>query len=245
MNATGAPPPPLEALAAAEAGEGTRQKGRLSAAATATLRGMIVTGALAPGQRLRERELCEALGVSRTPVRDAIRILAQEGLLRGLPNRSAVVTGLALEEVRSLVIVVATIESLAGRLACAAASDAEIAGIAAFQHRMVVHQMRNEMPGYFSANKEFHRSIVVASANPVLLSVWEMLALRVDRARYASNLWPARWPEAIREHQAIIEALILRDAERVAALMHQHVCNGLSVVVARLEGEARSERLAG
>lgn len=228
-------PTPLRFLTEAAGNEAARQKGQLSGSATVMIRNMIVTGALAPGQRIRERELCETLRVSRTPVREAIKTLLQEGLLRASPNRSPVVTTLDLDEVRSLVVVVATVESLAGRLACAAATDAQIAEIAALQHKMVVHQVHNQMPEYFQTNKTFHRKIVDSACNPVLLSVWDMLALRVDRARYASNLWPERWPEAIKEHQRLLDALIIRDAETLAALMHQHVSNGLSLVVKAME----------
>ena len=203
---------------------------------------MIVSGTLAPGQRLLERELCESIGVSRTPVREAIKTLLQEGLVKALPNHSAVVAELDLEEVRSLVVVVATIEELAGRLACVAANDTQVAEIAAFHHQMVVHHTRNELPEYFRANKNFHRKIIEAAGNPVLLWVWDMLAIKVDRDRYASNLWPKRWPKAIKEHQAMLDALILRDAEQLARLMHQHIYNGLSVVVAGLE--ARQSKLA-
>ncbi len=109
------------------------------------MRNMIVSGVLAPGQRLKERELCEALQVSRTPVREAIKTLLQEGLLRSLPNRSAVVTELDPWEVCDLVTVVATIERLAGELACRAATDEHIAEIAALHRQMTVHQIREQM----------------------------------------------------------------------------------------------------
>jgi DNA-binding GntR family transcriptional regulator len=228
---------PYAYLSAGEADE-ERQKGQLTGNATSRMRTMIVTGVLAPGQRIKERELCEALQVSRTPVREAIKTLLQEGLLRSLPNRSAVVTELDPEEVRDLVTVVATIEGLAGELACRAATDAQIAEIAALHHQMTVHQIRNQMAEYFAVNKHFHRHIVQAADNAVLLWIWDMLALRVDRARFSSNLWPQRWPQAIREHQEIVEALIARDADLAARLMRQHVTNGLSLVIEGLAGAA-------
>jgi len=226
---------PYHALAAAARTDEMRQKGQLFGSTAAMLRNMIITGVLAPGQRLRERELCEQLGVSRTPVREAIKTLVQEGLVRALPNRSAVVTAVDLEEVKSLIVVLATIESLAGELACKSVTDAQIADIAACHHQLLVHHMRNELPEYFRANKAIHRKIVEAAANPVLLWLWDLLALRVDRARYVSNLWPRRWPEAVKEHQQMLEALIVRDGPRLAALMRQHVENGLSVVVEGLQ----------
>jgi DNA-binding GntR family transcriptional regulator len=211
-------------------GEEARQKGQLFGTTTSVIRSLIITGILAPGARVRERELCEQLGVSRTPVREAIKTLTQEGFVQALPNRSAVVTPLNLAEIGSLIVVLATIEGLAGRLACGTATDEQIAGIALLQERMNHHHLQDDLPNYFAANKQFHRKIVEAAENSVLLAVWDMLALRVDRARYASNLWPQRWPEAIREHQIMVETLRRRDGEALSEQMNRHVHNGLSVL---------------
>ena len=211
-----------------------RQKGSLFGATIEGLRQLILDGALQPGQRLLERELCEQLGVSRTPVREAIKALTQEGWLRALPNRSAVVVALNLDEVRSLATVVAEIERLASELACGSATEADLETIAQAHHRMIISHVRGNMREYFQANKEFHRGIILSTRNSVLLWVWDMLSMRVDRARYASNLEPKRWPLAIKEHGEILEALIGRDAARASALMRSHVLNGLSVVIASL-----------
>lgn len=232
---------PFDALTGGRPDEGGRQKGSLSATTTAMLRTLIITGALASGQKLRERELCERLGVSRTPVREAIKTLTQEGLVSALPNRSPVVTPVDREEVRSLTEVLAALESLACELAAPRATDAEIADIAALNHQLVVHHVRDELPDYFRVNKAIHRKLVEAARNPVLLWVWDLIALRVDRARYVSNLWPQRWPEAVKEHQEMLEALVRRDGARLADLMRAHVRNGLSVVA---DGRAEAARSA-
>ncbi len=210
-----------------------RQKGSLFGTTTEAVRQLILDGILPAGQRLKERELCEQLGVSRTPVREAIKALTQEGLLQALPNRSPVVAALDIEEVRSLSVVVAEVERLAVELACANAT-ADLEAIASAHHQMVLCHVRGDMREYFKANKAFHRTIVLSAQNSVLLWIWDMLSIRVDRARYASNLQPQRWPLAIKEHSEILEALIARDAPRAADLMRAHVHNGLSVVIASL-----------
>lgn len=195
------------------------------------LRNMIVTGVLAPGERLNERDLCVRLDVSRTPVREAIKTLTQEGLLRAMPNRSPVVASLDAEETLALIDVVSAIEALAGELAATRITDQQIAELGILHSTMSHHHSCRDLPGYFEANKAFHRTIVECSGNPVLLWVWDLLALRIDRARYASNLWPTRWQEAVTEHGEILSRLTARDCAGSAAAMREHVRTGLSVVV--------------
>jgi DNA-binding GntR family transcriptional regulator len=233
-------PTPLDTLLKAAAQPRGRRKGQLHGGAVTILRNMIVSGVLSPGERLNERALCERLKVSRTPVREAIRTLTQEGLLRALPNRSPVVAPLDAAETRALIEVVAAVEALAGELAATRISDAGIAELGILHYTMLRHHSLDELPGYFEANKAFHRRIVEYAGNPVLLWVWELLALRVDRARYVSNLWPQRWRKATDEHAGILERLKARDAPGAAAAMGAHVRNGLSVALAAIERGAET-----
>lgn len=217
-----------------------RRKGDLSGNTTAILRNEIVTGVLPAGSRLNEREICERLKVSRTPVREAIKTLAQEGLISVRPNHSPIVSEMDLEELTSLVEVVATIEGLAGRLAATRMNEGKIAELGVLHYTMYLHHTRHELPGYFEANKAFHRKIIAFADNSVLLWVWDLLALRVDRARFSSNLWPPRWSAAVQEHDLILAALKEGNAEKAADAMASHVRNGLSLVIARMkEGVSR------
>lgn len=209
------------------------RKGRLYGAAVAELRRLISTGRLPAGQRLRERELCESLGISRTPLREAIRTLGTEGLVTLLPNRGAVVSPLDVREVAELYQVVCSLEVLAAELAMARITDEQIAGIGMLHYRLVRHQLRGELDAYFEANQAIHRALVEISGNAVLLSVWDMLALRVNRARYMTNLKPERWAEATREHEAIFQAIRARDGATVRELPAQHIMSGLKAI----EGE--------
>lgn len=235
MSTHATPRTPLDALLEAAESQRGRRKGELHRSAVSVLRNMIISGVLAPGERLNERELCERLEVSRTPVREAIKTLTQEGLLRALPNRSPVVAPLDAAETKSLIEVVSTVEGLAGELAAARISDTELAELGILHYTMLRHHSLDELPGYFEANKAFHRRIVECAANPVLLWVWELLALRVDRVRYASNLWPKRWRKATDEHAEILKRLGARDAAGTAEAMRAHVRNGLSLVLAAIE----------
>ena len=234
MKKPAPPPTPFDILSDELEGETGHRKGDLHVNAVKMLRNMIVSGVLGPGTKLNERELCERLNVSRTPVREAIKALAQEGLLQVFPNRSPVVAGLDPQETASLLDVVAAIEALAGELAAKRITESEIAELGILHYTMMRHHASDELPGYFKANKDFHRAILACANNSVLLWVWDLLALRVDRARYASNFWPARWEQAVVEHGMILEKLTAHDSEGAAAAMRSHVQNGLGVVIQSL-----------
>ncbi len=214
------------------------RKGSLHGAAVNALRERIVSGEVLPGMFLREKELCEELGISRTPLREAIRTLASEGLVRLAPNRGAVVSALDLAEVEALYQAVGHVEAGAAKLACRLAADEEIAEIRIVHHQMMILHVRRELQGYLALNQRIHRSIVAASHNPVLLELWDLLAPRVRRARSLANHDPIRWDAAAREHEDMLAALTARDGERFGALMEPHYLNGLQVIRAAAEGGA-------
>jgi DNA-binding GntR family transcriptional regulator len=207
-----------------------RRKGRLHGAAVEALREMIVTGQIAPNAYLREKELCETLGISRTPLREATRTLAREGLVKILPNRGAVVAELDLEEVEALFQVVGHTEALAARIACARASDEDIAEITVLHHRMMICYVERQLQDYLALNRLIHRKLVEASKNRVLVEMWDMLAPRVRRARSLASTNPDRWDAAVAEHEAMMAALKARDGEALGALMEPHYLNGLAVI---------------
>jgi DNA-binding GntR family transcriptional regulator len=215
---------------------GGSRKGSLHGTAVAALRERIVSGQVLPGMFLREKELCEELGISRTPLREAIRTLAREGLVRLAPNRGAVVSALDLGEVEALYQAVGHLEAGAARLACRCASEDEIAEVRIIHHQMMILYVRRELQDYLALNQRIHRGIVAASHNPVLLELWDLLAPRVRRARSLANHDPARWDAAVHEHEAMLEALTARDGDRLGALMEPHYLNGLQVIRAAAAG---------
>jgi DNA-binding GntR family transcriptional regulator len=194
------------------------------------LRRMIVRGELPPGHKLREEELCAQLAVSRTPLREAIRTLAHEGLVRLLPNRSAQVAALDLDHVAHLFEVVATLEARAAELACRLASPSDLADLAALHARMKAHHRRGERSEYFALNLRIHRRMVAAARNPVLLAVYDTLLPRLERVRYLPSRRARRWPAAMEEHDAMAAALAARDGARLAALMRTHWQNGIAAL---------------
>ena len=209
---------------------GPAPRGSLHDAAAARLRDLIVEGELAPGARLNERVLCERFGLSRTPLREAVKVLAAEGLIELSPRRGARVARLGRAEAAHLFEVIGTLEALSGRLACRHASTGELAEIRALHFEMLAHYARRRMPDYFRLNQAIHAAILDAARNPVLRATHRALAERLRPARYMANLSDERWAAAVDEHHAILAALEARDGARLAALLEAHLRNKAAVV---------------
>jgi len=195
---------------------------------------MIVQGGLAPETKLNERVLAAQLGISRTPLREAIKYLASEGLVELLPNRGAVVAPLRPAKVREIFTVLGSLEALAGELVCRNATDADIAEIRALHYQMVAHHARGELAQYFRCNQQIHIRLVECSGNATLAQVYRGLNAHVRRARYMANLSRERWDKAVREHEEILDALSARDSARLQALLRDHLANKLVLVMEAL-----------
>lgn len=191
------------------------------------LRDYIVEGNLSDGARVPERQLCELFGVSRTPLREALKVLASEGVIDLLPNRGARVRTLNEQDIHELFDLMAGLEALAGRLACEAITDIEIAEIERLHHEMYGFYLRRDMPGYFDANQAIHRQIVAAARNSALATAYDSYAGRIRRIRYGANLARKRdrWGEAMREHEAILDALRRRAGQELSDILFVHLRN--------------------
>jgi len=189
------------------------------------LRAFIVEGHLAPGARVPERQLCETLGVSRTPLREALKVLATEGFLELLPNRGARVREFTEKDIRELFDIVGGLEFVAGRAACEVISDEEIAAIERLHYKMYTHFIQRELSEYFHLNQEIHQAIVAASRSSTLQAAYASYNALISRVRYAANFHRDRWSEAIREHEAIVDALRRRAGEELGLLMFEHMRN--------------------
>ena len=120
------------------------------------LREFIVEGVLAPGTKLNERELCETLGISRTPLREALKVLAAEGLIDISQNRGATVSKMTDAEIWETFEVMSGLEAFSGELACQRITPTELAQIKALHYAMLACRAQNDLPGYYSRNQEIH-----------------------------------------------------------------------------------------
>ena len=203
----------------------------LTEAVVERLRDLIVQGDLAPEAKLNERVLCERLGISRTPLREALKYLASEGLVELLPNRGAVVAALKPQMVKDIFVVMGALEALAGELACRNASDADIAEIRATHYQMIAHYKRGELADYFRCNQLIHIKLVACAGNPTLTNTYRSLNAHVRRARYVANLSHERWDTAVEEHEQMLDALVKRDSSRLQQLLRDHLGNKLVIVM--------------
>lgn len=201
------------------------------------LRRQIVEGELAPGDKINEKALCQTYQVSRTPLREALKVLAREGLVVLTPHRGAQVSMLTVEDMEEAFPVIGALEALAGELACRNATDAEIARIEALHDRMATaHDMRDRTK-YFRLNQQIHDALAKAARNPTLTTMREMLDGRVSRARYYVNISAPRWDQAMEEHREILAALTARDGTRLGAVLKRHLANKLETLKSVLQAE--------
>jgi DNA-binding GntR family transcriptional regulator len=197
----------------------------LPEAAAERLRTLIIEGDLPPGARLNERELSERLGVSRTPLREAFRMLASDGLLVQLPNRGAQVVSLSREDARHAFEVMAALEGLSGELAAAHVTDGDIAELRALQQEMEQAHARRDLPSYYRVNRAIHDRINAIAGNPVLAHTFRTLNARLHALRFRSNLVQAKWDKAVKEHRDMVEALAARNGEKLRDLLVKHLRN--------------------
>lgn len=205
----------------------------LHEAVVSQLSRMIIEGALAPGTRLNERMLCDKLGVSRTPLREAFRVLAAQGLVTLLPNRGAVVPELDESDIAETFEVIAGLEAMSGELACARVTDDEVNEIRALHYEMLACHAVRDLPGYYRRNREIHDAINRAARNDVLRQTYTTINSRLQALRFRSNFDRDKWDAAVREHSAMIEALDARDGPRLAAILKAHVLTKCACVLAQ------------
>ncbi len=207
----------------------------LPEAAAERLRTLIIEGELAPGARLNERELSERLGVSRTPLREAFRMLASDGLLVQLPNRGAQVVALSADDVRHAFEVMASLEGLSGELAAQRVTDAEVAELRALQAEMEAAHAQRDLPNYYRINRAIHDRINAIAANPILTQTFRTLNTRLHALRFRSNLVPAKWDHAVAEHRDMIDALAAHDGVRLRDILVRHLKTKLQAVLETMD----------
>jgi DNA-binding GntR family transcriptional regulator len=187
------------------------------------VRTLIVEGQLEPGSRIHESDLGRALGVSRTPLREALKVLASEGLIELVPGRGAIVKRLTRKDVREMLDVLIALETLAGRLACRNATAAEIAALRAIHDEMMKLYAARDRLEYYWRNQAIHAGIARLSGNALLAAMHQGLQARLRRIRFIGNEEPHKWAGAVAEHEEMIAALEARDDARLAAVIENHL----------------------
>lgn len=201
------------------------------------LRDAVVTGRLRPGDRIVERQLSAELNISRTPIREGLKLLELDGLVAISRNRGAEVTAFTPQESLRLFDVISVLEGLAARRVAELASDDALARLEDLHAQMVFHYNRSQIDPYFEINSAVHDLIVDASGNPELAATHARLMLRARRGRYMAIMSPDRWRQSVGEHEALMQALRAHDPDAAAAVWTAHLQHtGETLALALAEG---------
>lgn len=187
------------------------------------IRELVRSGELEPNSRVNELELAERFGISRTPLREAIKILATEGMLELLPNRGARVAAVNETEIDEMLEVIAGLEANAARLLARRITDSEIADIAELHEAMLEAYEKRDEARYFTLNRQIHEAMMRGAKNATLAQLYAGLSSRIQRFRYAAHKTPEQWRRAIDEHEEMLRLMIERDGEKLARLMETHI----------------------
>lgn len=209
-------------------------KAYVHTALLATLREVFVQGEIEPGSKVCEAVLCARFGVSRTPLREALKVLAAEGHVELLPNRGARVPIMTTEEVEGLFAVAGALEALAGEQAAQRIDAAEYEQIASQHAAMRDAFDARDRARYYEANRRIHEALISATHNPVLMTQYAMVNARIQRIRFSSPMSEDIWQRAMAEHEGMLNALARRDAAALAGILRTHLKHKCEAILVSL-----------
>lgn len=199
------------------------KRGTLHGDVVEVLREMILQNELPPGTRIAEADLSAQFGISRTPLREAVRVLVSEGLITLVPRRGAIVATPTLEEIKGMFLALGALESVCAPMACANFTAANIQSIEREHNAMLRFHENRRMKSYYRANEAIHVAIVQAAKNSFLLQMHRSISIRIVRDRYFVAEPDEAWRRSMQEHKAILDAIRKREGARLAKLMLQHM----------------------
>jgi DNA-binding GntR family transcriptional regulator len=199
------------------------QQGPLHLNVSEALRDMIVSGDLVPGSKVREPELCERFGISRTPLREALKVLASEGLIQLMPRRGAYIAKITQLEIDEVFPIMAALEALAGELAPANMSDADIKAFRSLHEQMFAFHRAGQETEYLRLNREIHRRLFATAGNATLTALYEQLLVRIHAVRFVARKSAGQWQRAVDEHREMLAAIENRDGARLSRLLRSHL----------------------
>jgi len=197
----------------------------------------IIKGSLKPGTKLSEGKIAEQMGVSRTPVREALKELAAEGFVKMNPNQAVAVSNASVEDVQEVLQIRGVLEGLAARLATKTINEEEIKELEKYQKRMEQYTNKDDVLAFSEMDAEFHELILNICGNDRLIQIRKNLSDQAHRFRIRSLSVPGRLKYSLKEHQEIVEALKRKDAEQADRLSQKHIENVLANILAHKDKE--------
>ncbi|MDD4801361.1 MAG: GntR family transcriptional regulator [Syntrophomonas sp.] len=204
------------------------------------IRNAIMSGVLQPRERLMEIQLAEELGVSRTPIREALRKLELEGFIVMVPRKGAYVADLSFKDIADVFEIRAALEGLAAGLAAERITDEELENM----ERQLVEKKdaitRNDIDKLVEVDTNFHELLYKASRNERLISIISNLREQIQRFRFTSLSFPGRMKESLYEHKQIVEAIQSRDIQKARHTAQKHIENAETILIESLKKEGLS-----
>lgn len=198
------------------------------------LREAIINGKLKPGERLMEIQLADDLGVSRTPVREAIRKLELEGFVVMIPRKGAYVADISLKEIADVFEIRGALEGLAAELAAERATEDEIEQMERFLVELAEMIEGKVLDRIVEIDTRFHETLYSSSRNERLSQILNLLREQIQRFRTRTMTHPARMKVALEEHRGMVEALATRDGELARRLAQEHIQSAENSLMALL-----------
>jgi DNA-binding GntR family transcriptional regulator len=201
------------------------------------LRQAILSGELAPNQRLVETELARTANVSRTPVREALKRLEIDGLVRTTSSRGVVVAGFSYDELHDLCVARAGMEGLAARLAARSCTEFDIVNLDHVMEETVVAVAQKDVSRLVELNHAFHEAMWRASRNRYLAQELRLLRSLIERLQQTTLTTPERQQQMLEEHSAVVDALRRGDAEAAEHITQQHFFRAMAIRLANLAAQ--------
>lgn len=187
------------------------------------LRVLIAQGDLTPGSKLVEKDLCDSFGVSRTPLREAIRALAAEGLVVLTPNRGASVATVTPDQILESFVVMGALEGLAGELAAPRVTPTDLERIRMLHAAMLDCRRAGDLDGYYARNRSIHDAIFSTAGNEILSETRRIIHTRIVNLPFVARIGDDEWTTAIAEHEEMLVALAARDGAHLGAVLRRHL----------------------
>lgn len=202
-----------------------------------SIREAIIAGQLRPGERLMEIQLADEMGVSRTPVREAIRKLELEGLVIMIPRKGAYVSGLSMKDISEVFEIRSALEGLAAELAAERITDEELESLERHLVRIAESIERGDLITVVEIDTDFHSMLYTASRNQRLSQIINNLREQIQRFRQTSLSYPGRMRNALEEHRRIVEAISTRDPELARKAAQDHIENAENSMMDAIHAE--------
>lgn len=199
------------------------QRDTLHSGVADALRDMIVSGEMQAGSKINEGALCERFGISRTPLREALKVLASEGLIQLVPRHGARVAQITETEIAELFPIMAALEGLAARLACARMRPSDIKTFQRLHRDLFARYEAGDEKSYLAINREIHLLLFAVADNTALTALYEQLLVRIHAVRFVARKTSGQWGRAVEEHRGLLAAIEARDGARLAALLEAHL----------------------